>query len=167
MSRSVLAIMAGLLCMLAGFRHASALKGDAVRLARWVQLLQHLSLLLKEGTLSIPDALCAAADRQLPPDKLLRNLANRLRVQPNRSLEQLYGEQDASVLTSPVEREPLMRLLARLGHGSREQRCLAVEQAAEEFRLFAEQAAQKAEKDAKLWQTLGITGGMCLTIMLL
>ena len=44
---------------------------------------------------------------------------------------------------------------------------LAVRQAVQELEFLAQGAAAKAEKDTKLWQTLGFIGGACLTILLL
>ena len=73
----------------------------------------------------------------------------------------------AQVADDCPEKDTLIRLFTHLGHGSKECRVLAVEQAAEEIRLLAQSAAAKADKDAKLWQTLGFTGGICLTILLL
>lgn len=163
MSRAILAIMAGLLCALAGVKHASALKGDAVRISRWVQVLEHLTLLLRQGTLSIPEALCAAADDPHPPDKLLRNMASAMHCSPLLSLPEAFEACPASW----KERDVLGRMFARLGHGSRESRVLSAEQAAAELRLLASAASARAEKDAKMWQTLGFTAGACLTIMLL
>lgn len=163
MSRAILAVMAGLLCTLAGFRHASALRSDAARLARWVQLARRLALLLREGTLSIPEALCQAADEPHRPDELLRGLAAALRADPLRPLDEAY----ASLQADEAERPVVQRMLHRLGQGTLESRCLAVEQAADEFRLMAENAAAKAQKDVRLWQTLGFLGGLCLTLMLL
>ena len=58
-------------------------------------------------------------------------------------------------------------MFTQLGHGLQESRCRAVEHALEEIRLLAQAAARKAEKDVKLWQTLGLIGGLCLTILLL
>ena len=75
MSRAVFAVMAGLLCALAGMKYAASLRTDATRLGRWVQVLQQLSLLLEEGTLSIPQAFCAAADHHHPVDALLQSIA--------------------------------------------------------------------------------------------
>ncbi len=163
MSRAVLAVMAGLLCALAGMRHAASLKGDAARLHRWVQVLYRLALLLREGTMSIPEALCAAADGGQPPDETLRELARRQSAEPLRTLAEIYR----SLCNDAPERELLLRLFGHLGQGGRESRCLAVEQSAEEMGLLARAAAGKAEKDAKLWQQLGIIGGACLTILLL
>lgn len=163
MNRSVLAIMAGLLCALAGMKYASSLKGESERLSRWVQLLSHLALLLREGTLSIPEALCTAADRPHPPDKLLRELAGKLTAAPMLSLADAF----ARCSSESTEQTVLARLFARMGHGSKDNRVLAVEQCTEEMRLLAEAAAAKAEKDTKLWQTLGFIGGACLTILLL
>ena len=163
MSRAVLAVMAGLLCALAGIRRAAALKGDALRLHRWVQLLRHLTLLLRQGTMSIPEALCAAADGMQAPDRLLRNMATALQASPLLSLAEAYRQ-----CSEPcTEQYVLLRLFGRMGHGSQDSRCLALEQATEELRLMESSAAEKATKDAKLWQTLGLTGGICLTIILL
>ena len=163
MSRAVLAVMAGLLCTLAGMRHANRLRYDANRLKRWTTLLNHLELLLSEATLSIPQALCTAADSHLQPDVLLRTMASAIQAQPLLSLEEafLHCSQEST------EKPTLARLFSRLGHGSKENRCLAVHQAAQELEFLAQGAANKAEKDTKLWQTLGFIGGACLTILLL
>jgi len=61
----------------------------------------------------------------------------------------------------------LARLFTRLGRGTKESRRLAAEQTAEEMTLLAQHAGNRAEKDARLWQTLGFVGGACLTILLL
>lgn len=163
MSRAVLAFMAGLLCALAGVKHASSLKGDAARLNRWVQVLRHLALLVREGSLPIPQALCTAADGSLPPDALLREMAACLQASPLLTLAEVY----ARCSGPSAERDVLMRMFTRLGRGTKESRSLAAEQSAEEMALLAAAASAKAEKDAKLWQTLGFTGGACLTILLL
>lgn len=159
----VLALMAGLLCALAGARHAASLKADAARLSRWGQLLRHLTLLLREGAFSIPEALCAAADDALPPDKLLRDMASHLSASPLLT----PGEAFAQCAGDCPEKALLARMFQRLGRGSKESRILAVEQACEEIGLLAESASARAEKDVKLWQTLGLTGGVCLTLLLM
>ncbi len=163
MSRAILAVMAGLLCALAGMKYASSLQGDAARLKRWGQVLVHLELLLREGTLSIPEALCAAADGSLAPDRLLREMAARMSASPLLSAADAFQ----NCCGECPERALLSRLFARLSHGTKESRCLAVKQSAEEMALLAQSAAAKAEKDVKLWQTLGFIGGACLTILLL
>lgn len=163
MIRAVLALMSGLLCTLAGIRHAARLKQDASRLERWVQLLNYLALLLGEGTLSIPEALSAASDGSDPPDKLFREIAGRLASHPLLSPADAY----AQLAPSWTEMAALSRMFHRLSRGSRESRVLAARQTAEEIRLLADSAAATAAKDARLWQTLGLIGGICLTILLL
>lgn len=163
MTRAVLAVMAGLLCALAGMKHAAALKSDAARMQRWVQLLHHLTLLLREGTMSIPEALCAAADRSAPADRVLQGMAGCMAASPLCAPDEAYRQ----CRVDGPEKDLLLRLFTRLGHGSLENRCLAVEQAADEMALLAQNAAAKAEKDAKLWQTLGLIGGGCLTILMI
>lgn len=159
----MLAIMAGLLCALAGERHAASLKTDAARLVRWVKVLRHLTLLLKEGTFSIPEALCAAADDSLAPDKLLREMSAHLAASPLLTPGDAFIQCNGDCQEKPV----LARMFQRLGRGSKDSRILAVEQAADEVSLLAESASARAEKDVKLWQTLGVTGGICLTILLM
>ncbi|MBQ2929314.1 MAG: hypothetical protein IJD99_03770 [Clostridia bacterium] len=163
MSRMVLAVMSGLLCGLAGVKYAASLRNDALRMKRWCSLLQHLALLLQEGTLSIPEALCTAADGASPADQLLRDTALLVQNRPLLSLEAAFRQCSRNSAESPL----LTRMFSRLGKGTRASRILAVEQAAQEMHLLADEASVRADKDAKLWQTLGFAGGACLTIMLL
>ena len=163
MSRAVLAVMAGLLCMLAGIKHANRLRYDAIRLKRWTELLNHLELLLSEATLSIPQVLCAVADGHLQPDMLLRSISSAIQSQPLLGLKEAFLQNTHDTTEKPT----LERLFTRIGHGSKENRCLAVRQAVQELEFLAQGAAAKAEKDTKLWQTLGFIGGACLTILLL
>ena len=163
MSRVILAVMAGLLCALAGIRHAAALKNEANRLGRWHQLLLHLALLLQECTLTLPQALMQAADGTHKPDQLLRDLAAQLNHDPLTSLQDAFGKLSEECAEKPL----LHRMFSRLGRGTVESRVQVVRQAAEEVSLMHVQASAKATKDVKLYQTLGIIGGTCLTILLL
>ena len=163
MIRAVLAVMAGLLCGLAGMKHASSLSQEAARLHRWVQVLQHLSLHLRQGMLSIPDALLACADGQTAADRLLREMVQRIQREPLLPLVEAFSRCSANETEQPL----LKRMFTHLGHGLQENRRMAVEHAATEMQLLAEQSAAKAEKDVKLWQTLGLIAGLCLTILLL
>ena len=163
MTHTVLAVMAGLLCALAGWRRAGALQSEAARLQRWPRVLEHLALILSEGVLALPEALEQAATDALPPDELLRALAAALRTQPLTPLPTLYA---AHAQPGP-ERDALSRLMGRLGRGSLETRCQAVSQAAEELALLARQSRDTADKDATMWRNLGLIGGACLTLMLI
>lgn len=163
MTRAALAVMAGLLCALAGVRHAARLKAEDAELHRWTDMLAALALLLGEGTLSLPDALLAAADGHGAPDALMQAMAGMMAHQPLTSPCDAY---DALAATS-CAREPLRRMFTRLGHGTLESRRLAAQQASQELALMAQHAALRAQKDAKLFQTLGFTGGAALALLLL
>ena len=163
MTRAVLAVMAGLLCALAGWRHAAALRTSAARLHRWTEVLTHLALILSEGASTLPEALDQAATGDQPPDELLRALAADLRRQPLTPLNELYAHR---ALSGP-EGDALKRLMDRLGRGSLEMRCQAVSQTAEELSLLAVRARENADRDATMWRDLGFIGGACLTLMLL
>lgn len=136
---------------------------DAVRLRRWVQLLSHLALLLRQGLMSIPEALLSCADRHTDADRLLQAMVNLLQKEPMLSLAEAFSQCCSGSNEQPV----LSRMFKHLGHGLQENRCQAVQQATEEMRMLADQAASRAEKDVRLWQTLGLIGGLCLTILLL
>lgn len=161
--RILLAIIAGLLCGIAGMRRATLLRRNAQLLRRWDALLRHLSLLLHQGGESLPQTLEAAATVDAPPDQLLRSLAQALRNAPLVPLEEHFARLCAD---SPA-RDALLRMARCLGRGELVSRCQAVDQAAEEIALLATQAQASADKDARMWTTLGWLGGACLILMLL
>ena len=163
MIRPLLAVISGMLCAAAGFRQAASLRREQSQLTRWAEVIRHLALILSEGSCSLPEALRRAAAEPLLPDSLLRALADGMLQHPLLSLPELW---EAHALQGP-EQPVLSRLMNRLCRGTLESRCQAAEQAAQELSLMASQARDKAECDAKLWRTLGLTGGACLTIMLL
>ena len=163
MIRPVLAVFAGLLCGLIGQRQARRLREEDASLRRWAQLLRCLALLLREGTLSLPEALRQAAGEDSAPDLILRRLGDGMEHHPLSSLPELFARCAPTGPEAPV----LSRLMAQLGRGSLESRCQAAEQAAEEIDLLARSASERAAQDAKLHASLGWTCGACLTILLL
>ncbi len=163
MMRTVLSIMAGLLCALAGLRHAMSIKGEGARMQRWVQMLSHLALLLEEGTMSLPEAICRAAMGGSQVDQVMRDTASAVKDSPLTSLAVAFRARCGDW----PERDMLCRMMERISRGTKENRVLAISQAQQEMELMAREAAGKAGKDAKLWATLGIVGGVCATIFLI
>lgn len=161
--RLALAIAAGLLCALAGMRQSSALLGEEKRLRRWHALLTQLSFILSERSASLPEAMRITADRPLPPDMLLHTVAAQMLLHPMLPLQDLF---EAHCPSWP-EKATLLRMCTHLGHGSLESRQSAVQTAAAEVAALADAASAKAQKDAKLWRTLGFLGGACLTLLLI
>ena len=162
MNRTLLAAAAGILCAAVGLRQAVQLQRDAASLSRWCTILSHLSLLMRSG-FSLPHAFESCATQQRDPDRLLRELAKALRSRP---LTPLASHADP-LLPAGNSRAALLRMFTGLGHGSLEMRLHAVMQAQEELQLMQKDAADRADKDARLLRTLGITAGICLTLMLL
>ena len=163
MIRPALAVFAGLMCGVIGQRQARRLREEGVNLRRWEQLLRRLALLLREGTLSLPEALRQSAGESSAPDLLLRRLGDEMEQHPLSPLPELY----ARIAPPGPEAPVLARLMAQLGRGSLDSRCQAAEQAAEETALLARAASERAARDAKLHASLGWTCGACLTILLL
>lgn len=162
MNRAFLAAAAGILCAAAGLRQSLQLQRDAATLGRWCSLLQHLALMMRSG-MALPDAFDACADQQGEPDRILRELAQALRVTPLLPLHR-HAEQ---MLPAGISRNALLRMFSALGHGPLDMRLQAVSQAQEELLLLHKDAEKRAEKDAKLYRTLGLTAGVCLTLLLL
>lgn len=158
-----LAMCAGLLCALYGLRASAHVKEEARRLARWAVLLPRLSLLIAEETLPLPEAMRLAADEPLPPDRLLHMVADAVCADPLSSLAEAFAQHCPPC----AERETLLRMHERLGRGSAESRRLAVEQAADALAQMSANATERAARDARLYATLGFTGGACLAILLL
>ncbi len=130
---------------------------------RWGALLERLAVILNGQGASLPEALCAASDGNTGPDGVLRGMAEQLQAAPMCSLQ---GAFEAACPDWP-ERAALTRMFASLGRGPLQGRMLALQQGIGELSLLGESAKMRADKDAKLFQTLGWTGGACLTIFLL
>lgn len=155
--------MTGLVFALMCVRHAERLKQEALRLRRWHEITGHLSLLLQQGTMSLPEVLRLCADATTPADSILTALADAMIQQPLAGCAAL-----CETLLEPCrEKDVLLRLFARLSRGTPEERSLAAQQAGAELRLMADSAADKSAVDARLWQRLGVIGGACVTLLLL
>ena len=158
-----LAVCAGLLCVLYGLRASAHVKVEARRLARWTVLLPRVSLLIAEETRSLPEAMRLAADEPHPPDRLLHAVADAVCTDPLLSLAEAFARHCPPC----TEHETLMRMHERLGRGSAESRRLAVVQAAAALAQMSANVKDRAARDARLYATLGFTGGACLAILLL
>lgn len=163
MMQMLLAVIAGGITGLAGWRYAASLRAEAARLRRWNEILEHLKLILGECACSMADALRQAGDGHMPPDTLLHRLADGLQADPLLPL----GDHFDRLCDDCPEKAELMRMFVRLGRGSLENRIMAVEQAALEIHLRQKAAAERSAKDAALWQKLGWIAGACLTLMLI
>lgn len=164
MTRLLFPICAALLSTLAGLHLSTHLRQEEQRLARWGEVLPHLHLLMASCAYSLPEAFRLCADGHHPPDALLRQLADELERTPLSSPGALTDK-----LWSPPgsEKDIISRMMHLLSRGSLESRLLAVENARQEVVLMHEKAARKADKDARLYQTLGWIGGLCLLLILM
>ena len=112
---------------------------------------------------SLPEAFRLCADGNHPPDTLLRQLADTLERTPLSS----PGALTDRLCPAISEKDIISRMMHLLSRGSLESRLLAVENARQEVALMHEKAARKADKDARLYQTLGWIGGLCLLLILM
>ena len=163
MIRHLSAIAAGLLCALYGFHTAAQLQHSAANLRRWADILAHLSLLIAEATLPLPQVLRLAASDTGVPDRLLQSIAQAMVDDPLASPAETFAARGPPC----AERDTLLRMFTRLSRGDAAQRALAAEQAGREMEALAGHAARRAATDVKLYRTLGLTGGACLTLLLL
>lgn len=161
--RLFMALTAGCLCALAGIRQAFFLRSEALRLNRWAVLLDRLSLLLSEAFLPMPDLLESAADGSTQPDRLLHAVAGDIKATPLLTIPEAFSRHCPPC----TERDTLLRMAEQLSRGSAESRSLAASQAGAYIRHLSDAANKRAARDARLWQTLGWTGGACLALMLM
>ena len=110
MIRPALAMFAGLMCGVIGQRQARRLREEGANLRRWEQLLRRLALLLREGTLSLPEALRQSTGESSAPDLLLRRLGDEMEQHPLSPLPELY----ARIAPPGPEAPVLARLMAQL-----------------------------------------------------
>lgn len=163
MTRLLFPICAALLSTLAGLHLSTHLRQEEQRLARWGEILQHLHLLMASCAYSLPEAFRLCADGNHPPDTLLRQLADALERAPLSS----PGALTDRLCPAISEKDIISRMMHLLSRGSLESRLLAVENARQEVALMHEKAARKTDKDARLYQTLGWIGGLCLLLILM
>lgn len=164
MTRLLFPICAALLSTLAGLHLSTHLRQEEQRLARWGEILQHLHLLMVSCAYSLPEAFRLCADGHHPPDALFTSACGRIRA----NAAVLAGCADGQTVASAgSERDIISRMMHLLSRGSLESRLLAVENARQEVALMHEKAARKADKDARLYQTLGWIGGLCLLLILM
>ncbi len=163
MTRTLLALSAGLLCVGIGVRRSHAALKRQRRLHRWTSLMHHLALLLNEEAGSLPQVLHAAACEQDEPDRILREISRALCCTPLLSPDALPLPESLP----PDEAEALRRCLRRLTQGSRESRVQAAEHCEAFFSQLFENTRAKSDADAAMWRQLGLLGGACLTLWLM
>ena len=163
MIRQAAAVTGGLLCALYGFRCAASLQQRASELRRWADMLAHLALLIAEATLPLPQVLRLAASASTGPDRMLQAMAKAMEDDPLTTPAEAFAAHGRS---APAK-DALERMFASISRGDAESRALAAEQAARELACLAELAEKRAAADVKLYRTLGWTGGICLTLLLL
>ena len=157
MTRLLFPICAALLSTLAGLHLSTHLRQEEQRLARWGEVLPHLHLLMASCAYSLPEAFRLCADENRP------QLADALERAPLSS----PGALTDRLCPAISEKDIISRMMHLLSRGILESRLLAVENARQEVALMHEKAARKADKDARLYQTLGWIGGLCLLLILM
>lgn len=163
MIRIVLAVLAGLLCGAAGMGRAGEIRWKGARLKRWQEILEHMQLLMEQGTLPLPEVLLQCANEDAQPDALLRKLAKAMADTPMAPIQEHWARMEEDGEEAGV----LRRMMGGLSSGTLESRVLAVAQALREMQWMASAAHEKEKNDARMWATLGWTCGACLTILLL
>lgn len=164
MTRLLFPVCAALLSTLAGLHLSTHLRQEEQRLARWGEILQHLHLLMAScGVLCCRKRSGCAPDGNHPPDTATRQLADAL----ERAAAVLAGRADGQAVSGNQRKGHHQPNDAPAQPRRLENRLLAVENARQEVALMHEKAARKADKDARLYQTLGWIGGLCLLLILM
>ena len=133
------AVTAGVICLLAGVTEAQRLGRRARVLRAWSSAFESMRAM--------------NAGLRLPPMQIWQKATAE------------YGAEGQDGSLSSGEQELIGQCYAAMLDGTIEQQEAQLRYAAERFRALTQQAENKQQKDAKLYGTLGLLGGLCIFLM--
>lgn len=153
-----------------------ALAADLRRRPRELQQIQTALHVLRTeidwGATPLPQALARASECcGKPVGRLFMSAARGLSAGDGRAAGEVWGAAVARVYPelalAPVDREILMALGACLGASHREDQLRHLGLCLERLSLAEKEARERAEINARLWQHLGVLGGLILALLAL
>ena len=137
----------------------------------FLQMLTFLKGEIRCGNLSLPEAFRETAGK-LPEmyGELLREIAGRLKQSPGQPLGDVFrqcaGKRLGELPLSREEQELIFSLGGRLGYLDREMQLRQLELCEEETLRFLEELSKEMPEKKKIYQSLGIMGGILLAVLL-
>ncbi len=163
MIRVACAVLAAGTCALMGMEASIRLKGRVAYLASWLRALELMDLkLLHDG---IPLREVVLLDRDGEIASRLAAFSRALGDNPRYTAAQAWQTSGKSADTP--EEKVLASCFSALGAGVLEKRRAAIAQAMEQLKVLKKEAEEKAQRDCKLYRSLGLAAGAALLLILL
>jgi len=163
MIRLVCAVVAGGACVLLGMEASHRLKGRVEVLAAWQRALELMDLKLLHDGIPLREVVLQDGDGEIA--KRLAAFSRALSENPRFTALQAWLSSGKSPDTK--EEKVLTACFSALGTGVLEKRRTAIAQAMEQLNVLKKEADEKAQRDCKLYRSLGLAAGAALLLMLL
>jgi stage III sporulation protein AB len=163
MIRLVCGLIAAAACALLGIEASFRLKRRVEYLAAWIRALEMLDLRLLHDGIPLREVVLQEGDGEIA--KRLAAFSRALADNPRMTSAQAWQASCKSQDTK--EEKVLAACFSSLGTGVLEKRRTAIAQAMEQLKVLKEEAEEKAQRDCKLYRSLGLAAGAALLLILL
>lgn len=163
MIRLVCGLIAAAACALLGMEASFRLKRRVENLAAWIRALEMLDLRLLHDGIPLREVVLLEGDGEIAKRlaAFSRALAENPRMTSAQAWETTGKSQDSR------EEKVLAACFSSLGTGVLEKRRTAIAQAIEQLVVLKKEAEEKAQRDCKLYRSLGLAAGAALLLILL
>lgn len=163
MIRLVCGLIAAAACALLGMEASFRLKRRVENLAAWIRALEMLDLRLMHDGVPLREVVLQEGDGEIA--KRLAAFSLALAENPRMTSAQAWETSGKSQNTK--EEKVLAACFSSLGTGVLEKRRTAIAQAIEQLKVLKKEAEEKAQRDCKLYRSLGLAAGAALLLILL
>lgn len=159
----LLALMAAIACVLLGIMAANRLQGREKLLQAWETALQQMAWAAAHHPLPLPALLRLGADNHLA---VLETLADMLEASPALSLNDFLSHLPSNPLLTPPEESAIREGLTGLFSPIPEIQIQSLSGARDQLAHFHQISREAAEKNSRLYNSLGFLAGAALFILL-
>ena len=163
MIRLVCGLTAAVACALLGIEASHRLKSRVEHLGAWLRALEMMDLKLAHEGIPLREVVLQEGEGEIA--KRLKAFSLALAQNPRMTSAQAWQSSGKSAET-PEERV-LDACFSALGTGVLEKRRTAIAQAMEQLKVLKKEAEEKAQRDCKLYRSLGLAAGAALLLILL
>ena len=163
MMRLVCAVLAAGACVLLGMEASQRLKGRVEHLASWLRALEMIDLKLAHEGIALREVVLMEGDGETA--RRLSAFSRALKENPRFTAAQAW--QSSGKSSDAPEDKVLAACFSTLGTGLVEKRRTAIAQSMEQLKALKKEAEEKAQRDCKLYRSLGLAGGAVLLLILL
>ena len=163
MIRMVCAVLAAGACVLLGMEASHRLKSRVANLSAWLRALEMMDLKLLHDGIPLREVVLQDGDGEVV--KRLAAFSRALAENPRITSAQAW--QSSGKTADTPEEKVLAACFLALGTGVIEKRRAAIAQAMEQLKVLKKEAEEKAQRDCKLFRSLGLAAGAALLLILL